>query len=78
VKKWLSYREKTMLGRGLKVEEAEYVTEMVRRIASLILLQGELDANYKRVKDNTWGWPGAFIDKSSVKDSKNGCEKTQE
>jgi hypothetical protein len=78
VKKWLSYREKTMLGRGLKVEEAEYVTEMVRRIASLILLQGELDANYKRVKDNTWRWPGAFIDKSSVKDSKNGCEKTQE
>ena len=78
VKKWLSYREKRVLGRGLRVEEAEYVTEMVRRIASLILLQGELDANYKSVKDNTWRWPGAFIDKSSVKDSKNGCEKTQE
>jgi len=32
VKKWLSYREKSMLRRGLRVEEAEYVTEMVRRV----------------------------------------------
>ena len=58
VKKWLSYREKSMLGRGLRVEEAEYVTEMVRRVGGLILLQGELDANYKVVKDDTWAWPG--------------------
>jgi len=57
VKKWLSYREKKMLGRGLTIEEAEYVTEMVRRVAGLILLQGELDANYKAVKDDTWAWP---------------------
>jgi len=47
-----------MLGRGLRIEEAEYVTEMVRCLAGLILLQGELDANYKAVKDNTWAWPG--------------------
>ena len=32
IKKWLSYREKAILGRGLKIEEAEYVTEMARRI----------------------------------------------
>jgi hypothetical protein len=57
IKKWLSYREKAMLGRGLKMEEAEYVTEMVRRIAALILLQPELDANYERVKSDTWLWP---------------------
>ncbi|MDI6449743.1 type ISP restriction/modification enzyme [Anaerobaca lacustris] len=57
VKKWLSYREKALLGRGLKVEEAEYVTEMVRRIAALILMQRELDANYEAVKADTYPWP---------------------
>ncbi|MCH7701286.1 MAG: N-6 DNA methylase [Planctomycetes bacterium] len=57
IKKWLSYREMAMLGRGLKMEEADYVTEMVRRIAALILLQPELDANYAAVKADTWPWP---------------------
>ncbi|MFC1736438.1 hypothetical protein ACFL1X_09980 [Candidatus Hydrogenedentota bacterium] len=57
IKKWLSYRAKPMLGRGLKVEEAEYVTEMVRRIAALILLQPDLDKNYETVKSDTWPWP---------------------
>ncbi|MBN1362859.1 MAG: N-6 DNA methylase [Sedimentisphaerales bacterium] len=57
VKKWLSYREKALLGRGLTDDEALYVTEMVRRIASLILLQPELDANYDAIKADTWPWP---------------------
>ena len=57
IKKWLSYREKTMLGRGLTMEEAEYITEMIRRLAALILLQPELDANYKAVKADVWLWP---------------------
>ncbi len=49
IKKWLSYREKDLLGRGLRLEEAEYVTEMSRRIAALILLGDELDASYQAV-----------------------------
>ena len=57
IKKRLSYREKTILGRGLRVEEAEYVTEMARRIAALILMQPELDASYEAVKADTWPWP---------------------
>jgi hypothetical protein len=57
VKKWLSYREKAVLGRGLRVEEAEYVTEMARRIAALILMQPDLDANYEALKADTWPWP---------------------
>ncbi len=57
-KKWLSYRERALLGRDLKPEEARYVTEMVRRIAELVLMQPELDANYKRVKADVWEWPG--------------------
>jgi hypothetical protein len=57
IKKWLSYREKAILGRGLRVEEAEYVTEIARRIAALILMQPYLDANYETVKADTWPWP---------------------
>ncbi len=57
IKKWLSYREKAILGRGLRVEEAEYVTEMARRIGALILMQPELDATYEAVKADTWPWP---------------------
>ena len=37
IKKWLSYRERALLGRDLKPEETHYVTEMVRRIAALVL-----------------------------------------
>ncbi len=57
IKKWLSYRERALLGRDLKPEEARYVTEMVRRIAALVLMQPELDANYERVKADVWEWP---------------------
>ena len=56
IKKWLSYRERALLGRDLKPEEARYVTEMVRRIAALVLMQSELEANYERVKADVWGW----------------------
>jgi len=57
IKKWLSYREKALLGRGLRIEEVEYVTGMARRIAALVLLEPDLDANYERVKSKTWPWP---------------------
>ena len=57
IKKWLSYREKPLLGRGLKTEEVDYVQQMTRRIAALVLLQDELDANYQAVKADTWPWP---------------------
>ncbi|NTW29220.1 MAG: N-6 DNA methylase [Coriobacteriia bacterium] len=56
IKKWLSYRERALLGRDLKPEEARYVTEMVRRIAALVLMRPELDANYERVKSDVWEW----------------------
>jgi hypothetical protein len=56
IKKWLSYRERALLGRDLKPEEARYVTEMVRRIAALVLMGPELDANYELLKSDTWQW----------------------
>ncbi len=57
VKKWLSYREFSVLGRALTVEEARHVTGMVRRIAALLLLGPELDANYLAVTADAFPWP---------------------
>jgi hypothetical protein len=57
MKKWLSYRERALLGRDLKPDEARYVTEMTRRIAAILLLEPALDANYERVKADTCAWP---------------------
>ena len=48
IKKWLSYRERPLLGRGLTADEVRYVTEMARRLAALVALRPALDANYKK------------------------------
>jgi hypothetical protein len=56
VKKWLSYRERDILGRTLKPEEVAYVSEMVRRIAAILLLGPALDANYQASKANALEW----------------------
>jgi hypothetical protein len=56
IKKWLSYREKALLGRSMTMDEVEYVTEMIRRISAIILLQPALDANYEAVKSDTYTW----------------------
>jgi hypothetical protein len=52
-----SYREKPLLGRGLKPEEVRYVTEMARRIAALVSLRKDLDENYRAVTKSTYLWP---------------------
>ncbi len=56
IKKWLSYREQALLERPLKPEEARYVTEMVRRIAALLLLEPALDDNYRAVAAAARNW----------------------
>ncbi|CAN5737390.1 hypothetical protein BH23GEM7_BH23GEM7_39330 [soil metagenome] len=50
IKKWLSYREKPLLGRALKPEEAREVRDIARRIAAILLLEPALDAGYGGVK----------------------------
>lgn len=57
VKKWLSYRERALLGRDLIPDEARYVTEMVRRIAAILLLGPALDESYTRVVANPAKFP---------------------
>lgn len=54
VKKWLSYREKPLLGRGLTADEARHVTNTIRRLAALVAMQEELDANYAACRRKTW------------------------
>jgi hypothetical protein len=57
MKKWLSYRERDLLGRPLNVEEAREATATARRLAALVLLRPQLDANYSAVATNTYAWP---------------------
>jgi len=56
IKKWLSYREKPLLGRGLTPDEVRYVTETARRLAALIALQPALDDNYHDVIRSPYDW----------------------
>ena len=47
LKKFLSYRESSLLGRPLTPAEIRYVRDMARRLAALRLMGPELDANYR-------------------------------
>lgn len=57
VKKWLSYREREVLGRDLSTAEVNEVRDMARRIAALLLLEPALDENYHSVRQNAYAWP---------------------
>ena len=57
LKKWLSYRERSVLGREITKDEAREFTHMVRRIAALVLLEQRLDTNYANMKDHIYAWP---------------------
>ena len=56
MKKWLSYREQRVLGRALTMAEIMEVTAMARRLAALVLLQPQLDANYRAIAAATWAF----------------------
>ena len=49
LKKWLSYREYSLIDRGLTLDEAEYVTSTARRLTALTGMNGELDRNYQEM-----------------------------
>ncbi len=56
IKKWLSYREHAVLGRALTPDEAAYVSEMIRRIAAILLMGPAPDANYAACKADAVAW----------------------
>ncbi len=53
LKKWLSYRERGVLGRALTPDEAREATAMARRIAAILLLEPRLDTSYAATKEAT-------------------------
>jgi hypothetical protein len=59
LKKWLSYRERQVLGRDITKDEAREFTHIARRIAALLLLEPELDKNYSAVKAKCHEWSAA-------------------
>lgn len=56
IKKWLSYREMTILDRLLTPDEVREVSCMIRRLTSLVLLSDELDFNYNNCQKSTFQW----------------------
>ena len=56
IKKWLSYRERGILGRGLTIDEVREVTGTARRIAAILLLGPSLDKNYEVAKISSYPW----------------------
>ena len=56
IKKWLSYRERPLLGRPLSREEVRYVRDVARRLAAILLLEPTLDANYRVIKEHSFPW----------------------
>jgi hypothetical protein len=62
IKKWLSYRERDLLGRSLTHDEARHVMNLARRIAAIVLLGPQLDENYKAARESSFVWPGARIE----------------
>jgi hypothetical protein len=63
LKKWLSYREFTteptspLLHRALSPDEAKYFSQVVRRIAAILLLGPTLDASYRAILPTATGLP---------------------
>jgi len=47
LKKWLSYREASVLGRSLHPDETREFMHIARRIAALLALEPQLDENYR-------------------------------
>jgi hypothetical protein len=51
------YREHKLLGRPLTTDEAREVMNIARRIASILLLEPSLDANYQPINTEPVLWP---------------------
>lgn len=51
IKKWLSYRDASIIGRALTEAEVTRVQGMIRRIAAIKLLTPELDTNFNACAD---------------------------
>jgi Type ISP C-terminal specificity domain len=71
IKKWLSYRERKVLGRALKPEEAAYVSEMVRRIAAILMMGPALDANYRACAADALTYEALGLSRDAVRERRS-------
>lgn len=70
LKKWLSYREKGVLGRSLNIDEAVYASQIVRRIASILLLGPALDANYRASAADAQSYESLGLSRDAARERK--------
>lgn len=56
LKKWLSYREESLLGRAIHPSEARLVTSIVWRLMTLVMMSKQLDENYESCKESSYTW----------------------
>ena len=75
IKKWLSYREHGVLGRPLKPDEALYVSQMVRRIAAILMLGPALDANYRAAAANAQSYEALGLSRDAARERKDAKVK---
>jgi hypothetical protein len=57
LKKWLSYREFSLLKRPLHSEESDYFAQVVRRITAILLLGPAFDESYQAILPTATGLP---------------------
>lgn len=74
IKKWLSYREQSVLGRRLKLDEALYVSQMVRRIAAILMMGPALDANYRAVAADAQTYEQLGLSRDAARERKGAKE----
>ena len=75
IKKWLSYRERSVLGRPLKLDEALYVSQMVRRIAAILIMGPALDANYRAAAADARTYEALGLSREASRERKGAKEK---
>jgi hypothetical protein len=75
IKKWLSYRERSVLGRSLKLDEALYVSQMIRRIAAILMVGPALDANYRACAADALTYEQLSLSRDATRERKEAKAK---
>jgi hypothetical protein len=71
IKKWLSYREESVLGRALQPGEVAYLSEMIRRIGAILLMGPALDASYRVAAGNAMIYEELNVSRDAQRERKD-------
>jgi hypothetical protein len=67
----MSYRARVVLGRALNIDEAAFVSPMVRRIAAILLMGPALDANYRACAADAQTYETLGLSREAVRERKD-------